>query len=119
MGQAHIGLLKYMEKLWDGDSFLIHMHSTFLEVLMDQGLIALVILYVLVYRGYRHYRAAYLAGTREAAMFAAFVYLMFIWQIDIFCYGMDIGAPLLFTFFSAFCIQGRFITPGRNTLPSA
>ncbi len=86
---------------------------------MDQGLVALLLLYVLVYRGYRHYRSAYLQGTREAAMFAAFVYLMFIWQIDIFCYGMDIGAPLLFTFFSAFCIQGRYITRERTAAPAS
>lgn len=115
MGQAHIGLLRYMEKLWDGDSFLIHMHSTFLEVLMDQGLLILLVLYVLVYRGYRHYRSAYMAGTMEAPLFAAFVYLMFIWQIDIFCYGMDIGSPLLFACFSAFCIQPRFITGSGST----
>jgi len=32
---------------------------------------------------------------------------------------MDIGAALLFTFFSAFCIQGRFITRERTSLPAA
>jgi hypothetical protein len=56
-----------------------------------------------------------MAGTMEAPLFAAFVYLMFIWQIDIFCYGMDIGSPLLFACFSAFCIQPRFITGSGRT----
>ncbi len=115
MGQAHIGMLKYMEKLWDGPSYLIHMHSTFLEVLVDQGLLVLIILYVLVYRGYMHYRRAYLQGTNEAPLFAAFVYLMFIWQIDIFCYGMDIGAPILFTFLAAICIRPQFVVPRATT----
>jgi hypothetical protein len=38
------------------------------------------------------------------------VYLLFIWQIDLFCYGTTIGAPLLFALFSAFCVQQRYIT---------
>jgi hypothetical protein len=116
MGQAHIGLLDYMSKLWEGDYRLIHMHSTFLEVLVDQGVLILFVLYVLTWRGYRYYRQEYLRGTREAPMFAAMVYLMFIWQIDIFCYGIDIGAPLLFCLFAGLTLQDRFVTRKRYAL---
>jgi O-antigen ligase len=105
MGQAHIGLLDFMERLWEGEARLIHMHSTFLEVLIDQGLLVLGLMYLLMYKGYTHYRQAYLAGAPEAPLFGAMVYLLFIWQIDIFCYGIDIGAPLLFAVFAGFCVD--------------
>ncbi len=110
MGQANIGLLAFMSELWEGDYRNIHMHSTFLEVLIGHGVFALLLMYVLMHRGYVHYRSEHLAGTAEAPLFAAMVYLLFIWQIDLFCYGTTIGAPLLFALFSAFCVQQRYIT---------
>lgn len=116
MGQAHIGLLDFMKRLWEGDPDMIHMHSTFLEVLIDQGIIALVLLYVIIYKGYTHYRKEYLDRSVDAPLFAAFVYLMFIWQIDIFCYGMDMGNPLLFAMISGCCLHGRFVTRQRYAL---
>ena len=116
MGQAHIGMLDYMAKLWDGDPHLIHMHSTFLQVLVDQGLLVLLLLYVLTYRGHRHFRKEYMDGSQDAPMYAAMVYLMFIWQIDIFCYGMDIGNPILFSIFAVFCVKQQYITRQRRDL---
>jgi O-antigen ligase len=116
MGQAHIGLLQHMSKLWEGDYKLIHMHSTFLEVLVDQGVLVLLLLYVLMFRGYVHYRNEYLQRTSDAPLFGAMVYLLFIWQIDIFCYGVDIGAPLLFAVFSGLCLQERYITRAPKAL---
>lgn len=119
MGQAHIGLLAFMSELWEGDFRNIHMHSTFLEILLDQGVFVLILMYILMHRGYVHYRREYLAGTSEAPLFAAMVYLLFIWQIDLFCYGTTIGAPLLFSLFAAFCVDQRHVVraerPGRTS----
>ena len=116
MGQAHIGMLKFMEDLWEGNYKAIHLHSTFLEVLVDQGIIALCILYVLLYRGYKYYRREYLERTQDAPMFAGFVYLLFIWQIDIFCHGIMIGAAILTTLLAPICIRPQAITRGRYAL---
>jgi len=113
MGQAHIHLLAFMEKLWEGDYRLIHLHSTFLEILVDQGVVVLVLMYLLMYKGFTHYRQAYLTDSPEAPLFGAMVYLLFIWQIDIFCYGIDIGAPLLFAVFAGFCIDEQHLTRSR------
>ena len=116
MGQDKLDMLLIMEDLGWGDSSVIHLHSTFLEVLVDQGLIALILLYVLTWRGFVYYREQYKLNSEEAPLFAVFVYLMFIWQIDIFCYGIDLGFPILMTLLAPACIKPEWITRKKRTL---
>lgn len=116
MGQDKLDMLLLMEDLGWGDSSVIHLHSTFLEVLVDQGLVALILLYILTWRGYVYYRKQYKNNSDEAPLFAVYVYLMFIWQIDIFCYGIDLGFPILMTMLAPACMKLQWVTRKRRTL---
>lgn len=116
-GQYHIRLLDRVAKLWgEPHSYNLHMHSSFLEIVVDQGIVGLVLLYIVFWRGYMYYRGEYLRSTALAPLFAGFVYLLFIWQIDIFCYGIYMGNPLLFALMAPLAIQPRFITGKRKAL---
>ena len=110
-GQYRLRMLDFVADLWgDKHSYNLHMHSTFLEVVMDQGLVGLVLFYLVFWYGFDHFRKKYLADRLEAPLFAAFVYLLFIWQIDIFVSGMFIGFAILMCLMSAASISPRFIT---------
>lgn len=118
-GQYTFHLLEPVFVLWGGsakNSFNLHAHSSFLEMVMDQGLLGLILFYVIIWRGYSYYRAEYRGNTQLAPLLGAMVYVMFIWQIDIFCYGIDIGNPILFCLFSALAIDPRFVTRRKRDL---
>ncbi|MEO7081052.1 MAG: O-antigen ligase family protein [Flavobacteriales bacterium] len=95
-GQYHLRMLEGVAKLWnESGSYRLHMHSAFLEVFVNQGLVGLFLMYAILWRGYQYYRKEYLDNTTLAPMFAGFAYLMFAWQIDIFGYGFYAGFLLL------------------------
>lgn len=110
-GQYQVRLLDFLAVLWgEKHSYNFHLHSTFLEITMDQGIVGLVAFYLIVWYTYSFYRRKYLANTIESPLFAASVYLMFIWQIDIFVSGMDVGNPIYFCLFSMAVINEKYIT---------
>ena len=107
--KGHYALRLYdpVAVLWGTDhSYNIHSHSTFAEVLVSQGIIGVVLLYVLFWKGFKHYRSEYLIGAAQAPVFAGLCYLLFIWQIDIFCYGTDLGHVILFSMLAPLCVRG-------------
>ena len=65
----------------------------------------MILLYVLFWRGFKYYRRLYLENNTEAPLFAGFAYLLFIWQLDIFCYGVDIGHSILFAMLAPLCLK--------------
>ena len=85
-----------MRKRSEDGSYNLHMHSAFLEILVDQGVVGILLMYGVYWAGYRYYRRQYLENTPLAPLFAAFVYLMFVWQIDIVGYAYYSGFCLLF-----------------------
>lgn len=114
-GQYQLRLLDFLSVLWGTeDSYNFHLHSTFLEITMDQGIFGLILFYILMYRCYKYYRKRYLLNYREGPIFAALVYLMFIWQIDIFCYGIDIGNPIFFIMLSIAAIRSGSLFQEKN-----
>ena len=116
-GQYELRMLDFLAVLWGEDhSFNFHLHSSFLEITMDQGVVGLVLFYLCVWYGFSYYRKHYLATTLEAPLFAGIVYLMFIWQIDIFCYGIDLGNPIFFTMLSMAAIDPKYITRRKRAL---
>ncbi|MBX2977857.1 MAG: O-antigen ligase family protein [Flavobacteriales bacterium] len=116
-GQYELRMLDFLAILWQEEhSYNFHLHSTFLEITMDQGLIGLVLFYACMWFGFSYYRKHYRAGTLEGPLFAGIVYLMFIWQIDIFCYGIDLGNPIFFTMLSLAAIHPCYITRGQRML---
>ncbi|MEZ4757085.1 MAG: O-antigen ligase family protein [Flavobacteriales bacterium] len=119
-GQYELRMLDFLAVLWGEEhSFNFHLHSSFLEITMDQGVVGLVLYYFCVWFAFKYYRAKYRSGLLEGPLFAAVVYLMFIWQIDIFCYGIDLGNPIFFTILSLAAIDPRFITRRQRSLEGA
>jgi O-antigen ligase len=115
-GHYKLHLLDFVAVLWgEPHSYNLHSHSTFTEVLTGQGIFGVVLVYMILWRGFRHYRKAYLENTIEAPIFAGLVYLLFIWQIDIFCYGVDIGHAILFAMMAPLCLKRPVLAtePGR------
>lgn len=107
-GQYHLRLLDWVARLWgESGSFRLHMHSAFLEFLVDQGIVGIGLLYGVYWSGYRFYRKQYMANSRLAPVYAAFVYLMFAWQIDIFGYGIYSGFVLVFMLMGPVVMQAR------------
>ena len=116
-GQYELRMLDFLAVLWGEEhSFNFHLHSSFLEITMDQGVVGLVLFYMCMWYGFSYYRKHYRAGNLEGPMFAGIVYLMFIWQIDIFCYGIDLGNPIFFSMLSLAAIDPRFITRRQRAL---
>ena len=96
-GQYHLRLLDTVAKLWgESGSYRLHMHSAFLEILVDQGVVGVILMYLVYWRGFSYYRRQYVEGTPMAPLYAGFLYLLFIWQIDIFGYAYNMGFALLF-----------------------
>lgn len=105
-GQYHLRMLEGVAKLWnESGSYRLHMHSAFLEVFVNQGLVGLFLMYAVLWRGYQYYRKEYLDNTALAPLFAGFAYLMFAWQIDIFGYGFYAGFLLLMMMMAPASVQ--------------
>lgn len=114
-GQYHIHLLERVAKLWnEPNSYMLHMHSAFLEILVNQGILGLGLMYVIYWQGYTRYRREYRGHTALGTLFAGFTYLMFAWQIDIFGYGFLMGYMLLFIFMAPFSLKPSAITGKRK-----
>jgi O-antigen ligase len=116
-GQYRLRLLEGVAKLWqEPDSYNLHMHSAFLEIFVNQGIVGLLLMYLVYWHGFKRYRAEYRAATALAPLFAGFCYLMFCWQIDITGYGYYIGYMLLFMLLAPMCVRTEAITGKRKDL---
>lgn len=105
-GQYRLRMLEGVAKLWgETGSYRLHMHSAFLETFVNQGLVGLLLMYAVLWQGFRFYRREYQQNTTLAPLFAAFAYLMFAWQIDIFGYGYYAGFLLLFLLMAPACVK--------------
>ncbi|MBK9421090.1 MAG: O-antigen ligase family protein [Flavobacteriales bacterium] len=101
-GQYHLRLLEGVAKLWgEPGSYRLHCHSAFLEMLVDQGIVGILLMYGVYWFGYSFYRKEYMNNARMAPLYAAFVYMMFAWQIDIVGYA----------FYSGFCMVMLMMGP--------
>jgi O-antigen ligase len=107
-GHYKLHLLDFVAVLWgEPHSYNLHSHSTFTEVLTGQGIFGVVLLYIILWYGFKHFRRSYLEGGKDASIFAGLVYILFIWQIDIFCYGVDIGHAIMFCMMAPLCLRPR------------
>ena len=107
-GQYHLGLLDHVAVLWGEDeSYNISMHSSFLQVLLGQGIVGVVLLYIIYWRIYKFYRMRYIEEGLEQQFYAPIVYMLFIWQMDPFCFGMGTGAVLTMAGLALISVQGN------------
>jgi O-antigen ligase len=107
-GHYTLGLLDFVAVLWDEPrAYNLHTHATITEVAVAQGIVGVALLYMVFWRGFRFYRGEYISGGAYAPVFAGFAYLLFIWQLDIFCYGVEIGHAILFCMMAPLCYRAR------------
>jgi len=111
-GHYTLGMLDFVAVLWDEPRpYNLHTHATVTEVLVAQGIVGVLLLYIILWRAFRFYRERYVLGHHLAPVFAGFSYLLFIWQLDIFCYGVEIGHAILFCMLAPLCYQPRAVSP--------
>lgn len=110
-GQYTLGLMDEPARVWQTtDAYNIHMHSTFLQIVMSQGVVGYVLFVLCMWYAFKFYRERYRQGHLEAPLFAALVYLLFIWQIDIFCYGSELGHLIFFVLLAHLAVDPRYVT---------
>ena len=73
----------------------LHLHSTTLMTIVDQGIFGLALLLFLCYRIFTHYRTEFQKNSPDAVFFAAVVFLIFVMQVDTFCYLGSLGYVIL------------------------
>jgi O-antigen ligase len=73
----------------------LHLHSTTLMTIVDQGIFGLALLLFLCYRIFRHYRTEFQKNSPDGVFFAAVIFLIFVMQVDTFCYLESLGYVIL------------------------
>lgn len=110
-GQIHLRGWDHIAEVFNvKDAQNVHMHSTFMQTLINQGVVGYALLLVVVWCTFDHFRRRYHKGALEAPLFALVVYMLFILQIDIICYGNDFGNALLLCVFAMVVMDTRHIT---------
>lgn len=96
-GQYHLNLLETVARLWgEKRAYNLHLHSSLLEILVNQGVVGVLLMYGVYWMGYKYYREEYRRQTILAPLYAAFTYMMFAWQIDIVGFGYRSGFVFVF-----------------------
>jgi O-antigen ligase len=85
----------YAKKFGFGREEDLHLHSTTLMTLVDQGIFGLVLLLLLCYRIFVHYRAEFQKNNPDSVFLATVVFLLFVMQVDMFCYPGALGFLIL------------------------
>jgi O-antigen ligase len=109
-GQIHLKGWDHIADVFDvKDAQNVHMHSTFMQTLINQGVVGYALLLFVVWHTFKYFRKRYHEGLIEAPLFALVVYMLFILQIDIICYGNDFGNALLLCVFAMVVIDPKHI----------
>ncbi|HQW06888.1 MAG: O-antigen ligase family protein [Flavobacteriales bacterium] len=96
-------------------SYLVHTHSTFMQTLVTQGIVGYGLFLFVMWHLFKFYRDRFMKGTQEAPLFAAIIYMLFILQIDIICYGNDFGNGFIFCLMAMVVMDPKYITrPTRS-----
>jgi hypothetical protein len=110
-GHYFLDLLGDIAKLFDIRQLQdLHLHSTTLEIVVNQGIVGLGLFFTVLYKSYHYCRAQYRLGTGEGAFFPVVVFVLFVCQVDSFVYLDNLGG-LLFAFLAArICIRPQIET---------
>lgn len=116
-GQIHLKGWDHIAEVFDvKDVQNVHMHSTFMQTLINQGVVGYTLLLFVVWHTFKFFRRRYHEGVIEAPLFALVVYMLFILQIDIICYGNDFGNALLLCVFAMVVMDPKHIKRKPRTL---
>ena len=94
-GHYFLHLIPDLAKKWFPRDESMHLHSTVLMTLVDQGIFGFVLFLVACYRMYLYYRAEFQKNSADAAFFAVVVFLIFVIQVDSFAYLGTLGYTIL------------------------
>ena len=73
----------------------LHLHSTTLMTIVDMGILGLVLLLIVLYRVFTHFRTEFNKNSPDAAFFSTVIFLIFVLQVDTFCYQGSLGYMIL------------------------
>lgn len=114
-GHYRLRILDHVAEMWgEKNSYNLHMHSAWLEILVNQGIVGVVLMYMVYWQAFKNYRTEYRNRTAMAPLFAAVCYLMFDWQIDISGYAFYFCWLLLFALMAPLCIKPSAVTGKRK-----
>jgi O-antigen ligase len=100
-GQYFLDLIPDVVQMWNAkDPFVLHLHSTSLEILVNQGLVILIIYCALFYKIYATYRQKHKERAEEGSLLPVVLFLLFIMQVDTFLYMDGLGF-FVFAFLAA------------------
>lgn len=97
-GQYFIKLVEDVGRKWYGDTYagtLIHMHSSFGEMIIAQGLIGFIIYFCILFRIHKFITSRLGKSKEYKILYTVYIFLLFLFQIDEFAYFDNIGAIVL------------------------
>lgn len=82
-GHYFLDLLGGLGRMFDIKAlYYVHLHSVPLEILVSQGLLTLVLFFVILYRTFSYFRRQYQINSAEGAFFPVVLFFLFIIHID-------------------------------------
>jgi len=94
-GYYFLHLVPDLAKKWLPKEESLHLHSTVLMTLVDQGIFGFVLLLIVCYRMYLYYRTEFQKNSPDSILFAVVVFLIFVIQVDTFAYLGTLGYTIL------------------------
>jgi O-Antigen ligase len=73
----------------------LHLHSSTLITIVDQGIFGFALLLLVSYRIYVYYRTEFQKNNQEGTFFAVVVFLIFVMQVDTFGYFGTLGYAIM------------------------
>lgn len=105
-GQYFLGLLDFYARLWSGGtSTLLHLHSSSLEIVVNQGLFGYCLFAALLYHIFVYFRKKYVNNEADGDVYPSIVFLLFLLQIDTFVYLANLGSIILAALVAKVCFR--------------
>lgn len=118
-GHYFLDLIHDVVVLWNAeDAQHLHLHSTSLEILVNQGIVFFFIFCVLFYQVYRFFKRKLREGSEEGALFPVVVFLLFIMQVDGFVYMDALGFTLFSLLMARRSITARVTVRDKIKVPA-
>lgn len=94
-GHYFLHLVPDLAKKWFTKEQSLHLHSTVLMTIVDQGIVGFALFLIVCYRMYLYYRTEYQKNNPDATFFAVVVFLIFVMQVDTFAYLGTLGYTIV------------------------
>lgn len=94
-GHYFLHLMARIAKLWNVRETDTHLHSTSLSILVDQGIVGGVLLFLITYKAYSYFKDQMTIRKHEGILFAVMVFILIVMQVDMFVYKESAGWIIL------------------------